>query len=147
MKRSNAVGERDLAKILQGLAPRLGSNDYTFCTVPSRRVQDLERLVMVQPLLMFREQEGVTLIVRTSEAERLGLGGSSGWRRITLLAHSHLEAAGLTAAISGALAEQGIPANMVAGYFHDHVFVPAPRADEAVEVLLGLARDASASVS
>jgi len=143
MKRSNFVGERDLAKILEGLTPRLGSNDYTFCTVPSRRVQDLEQLVTVQPVLMFREYEGVTLIVRTSEAERLGLGGSSGWRRITLLAHSHLEAAGLTAAIATALAERGIPANMVAGYFHDHVFVPTDRADEAVEALLGLAAAAA----
>lgn len=139
MKRAGIAGERDLAKLLQSLAPRLGSNDYTFCTVPARRVQDLEQLVTVQPVLMFREYEGVTLVVRTSEAQRLGLGGSSGWRRITLLAHSHLEATGLTAVVSGALAESGIPANMVAGFFHDHVFVPTDRAEEAVGVLQSLA--------
>jgi uncharacterized protein len=143
MMRSGVVGERDLAKILHGLAPRLESNEYTFCTVPAPRVQDLERLVTVQPLLLFREDAGVTLIVRRSEAERLGLGGSAGWRRITLSVHTHLHATGLTAIVATALAEQQIPVNMVAGYYHDHVFVPTDRADEALRVLQELANAGS----
>jgi hypothetical protein len=139
MKRSQQVGERDLPELLKGLSPRLGSHDYTFCTIPSPRLQDLESLVQVQPILMFREYEGVTLIVRTSEAERLGLGGSSGWRRITLSVHSHLEATGLTAVVSTALSKHGIPVNFVAGYFHDHVFVPKDRGEEAARILGQLA--------
>lgn len=143
MKRSGVVGERELAKLLQGLAPRLESSEYTFCTVPAPRVQDLERLVGAQPLLLFREDAGVTLIVRSSEAERLALGGSSGWRHITLSVHSHLHATGLTAVVSTALAERQIPVNMVAGYYHDHVFVPADRAEEALRLLEELAKAGS----
>jgi uncharacterized protein len=139
MKRSGPPGEKDLAKLLAGLSPSLGSHDYTFCTVPAPRLGDLTHLAQVQPVLMLREWEGVTLVLLTSEAERLGLGGSGGWRRITLSVHSHLESSGFTAAISTVLAEKGIAANFVAGYFHDHVFVPTARAEEAVQALEALA--------
>lgn len=55
--------------------------------------------------------------------------------------HSSLEAVGLTAAVAARLAEPGISANVVAGFFHDHVFVPWARREEAVEALWGLAAE------
>ena len=76
---------------------------------------------------LIREAEGVTII-------RQG----SGWARITLAVHSSLEAVGLTAAVAGALAEQGISANMVAAFHHDHLFVPWSRRAEAMVVLRAL---------
>jgi len=54
---------------------------------------------------------------------------------ITLQVHSALEAVALTAAISHALTEAGVSANVVAGYTHDHVFVPLERADDAMRAL------------
>jgi len=54
---------------------------------------------------------------------------------ITLQIHSSLSAVGLTAAVSKILADEGISANIVAAYFHDHVFVPSHRADEALLAL------------
>ena len=56
-------------------------------------------------------------------------------RQITLKVHSSLEAIGLTAAMSRALMEAGISANVVAAYYHDHIFVPAADAERAVEAL------------
>jgi len=62
-------------------------------------------------------------------------------RRITLGVHSSLEAVGLTAAVSTLLARHGISANMIAGYHHDHLFVPANDAERAVELLIQLAEE------
>jgi hypothetical protein len=63
--------------------------------------------------------------------------------RITLTVHSALEGVGLTAAVSGALAEQGIACNVVAGFHHDHLFVPWERREEALGVLRKVARPAA----
>jgi hypothetical protein len=49
--------------------------------------------------------------------------------------HSGLEAVGLTARISTALAAHGISANIVAAFHHDHVFVPWDRREEAMTAL------------
>ena len=78
---------------------------------------------------LIREAEGITL-VRPGE----------GWARITLDIHSSLDAVGLTARVSAALAERGISANIIAALNHDHVFVPWDRRDEALAALRGLAQ-------
>jgi len=78
---------------------------------------------------LIREVEGITL-VRPGE----------GWARITLDIHSSLDAVGLTARVSAALAERGISANIIAALNHDHVFVPWDRRDEALAALRGLAQ-------
>lgn len=62
------------------------------------------------------------------------------FRAITLEVHSSLNAVGLTAAVSGALARRGISANVVAAFYHDHIFVPAGQAQEALETLGALSR-------
>ena len=59
---------------------------------------------------------------------------------ITLRIHSSLAAVGLTAAVSGALAAEGISANMIAGFHHDHILLPAADADRALDILKGLSR-------
>ena len=82
---------------------------------------------------MIREDEGVTAILA---GERAG----TPFARITLTVHSALEGVGLTAAVSGALATVGIACNSVAGYHHDHLFVPWERRDEALAGLQRLAK-------
>ena len=57
---------------------------------------------------------------------------------ITLNVHSALDAVGFLAAVATALSERGIGVNPVAGYYHDHLFIPADRAEEAMAVLEGL---------
>ena len=44
------------------------------------------------------------------------------------------------AQIAVALARAGISCNPVAGYFHDHVFVPEAEAQKALETLRELSR-------
>lgn len=50
----------------------------------------------------------------------------------------------MTAAFATRLSEQGINANVVAGFHHDHVFVGASRADDALKAMEGLQAEAAA---
>ena len=84
---------------------------------------------------MFREPEGLTLILEKQVARHAGLDFEGVFRLITLMVHSSLEAVGLTAAVSTQLAKRGIAANVVAAFYHDHLFVPADKASLAMDAL------------
>jgi hypothetical protein len=72
-------------------------------------------------------------------SENAGLAGTfrSAW--ITLRVRSALTAVGLTAAVAAALTRDGIPCNIIAGFHHDHLFVPVDQADRALAALAALA--------
>jgi hypothetical protein len=89
--------------------------------------------------MLFKEFEGLTIITTKSSAEAHGLEYIFPCRMVTLNIHSSLEAVGFMAAITSKLTERGIGCNPVSGYFHDHLFVPAGREDETLEVLVALA--------
>jgi hypothetical protein len=121
-------GERDLGRLLAGLDPQPDPVEWAFLTVAAVPVG-------MAPLMTFREDEALTCIVSMAAAQRAGLDGGPAFRRITLGVHSSLEAVGLTAAVAAVLAAAGISANLVAAFHHDHVFVPADRAGEALDRL------------
>ena len=127
------TGEKDLGKLLKTIKPQQQPGDYVFCTV-----EDLSIVPPAEAILMFRENEGITVIVRKELADKLGLNYSfvAGW--ITLTVHSSLEAVGLTAAFSKALSEKGISCNVVAAFYHDHLFVRQQDTAAALEILNGL---------
>ena len=82
---------------------------------------------------LIREEEGLTAIRRagpSDDLETLPL-----FARITLQVYSDLEAVGLTAAVSGVLAEQNLCANIVCRLNHEKKFVPYRRGDEALQCL------------
>ncbi|MEM7259310.1 MAG: ACT domain-containing protein, partial [Pseudomonadota bacterium] len=54
---------------------------------------------------------------------------------ITLEVHSSLEAVGMTAAFAKKLTEHGLSANVIAGYYHDHIFVQADAKERALAAL------------
>ncbi|TIM21889.1 MAG: ACT domain-containing protein, partial [Mesorhizobium sp.] len=59
----------------------------------------------------------------------------------TLNIHSSLEAVGFLAAITTRLAAAEIGVNPVSAFYHDHLFVPVDRAEEAIDVLRRLAEE------
>lgn len=127
-------GERNLSRLLAGLDPRLDDETYVFASVsPDTDISALS------PLMTFHETEGLTLILPRRAAETAGLSYDFPCRRITLQVHSALDAAGLMAAVATALAEADIPVNPVAGFYHDHLFVPEDRAAVAIKILTDLA--------
>lgn len=116
------------------MQPELSELEYVFCTVQS----DIAGISQLQPLCIFKEDEGLTLVIEKTIAEANSLEFSTTFNKITLKVHSSLEAVGLTAAVSTALTQKGISANVIAAYYHDHIFVPSEKADIAVEALLSL---------
>ena len=132
-------GETDLAVLLATLTPQLQPQTYVFCTVPEGTRLALGQL---NPLATFQEPEGLTLVLTEAEAQIANLAYTAVFRCITLKVHSSLEAVGLTAAVATALTEAQITANVIAAYYHDHVFVQAQRAEEALAVLTSLSLSA-----
>ncbi|MDA9511042.1 ribonuclease H [Bradyrhizobium sp. CCBAU 11386] len=123
--------ERDLNALLRNMKPEMQPGTFVFCTIPPG-----ERIpATVDPLLTFREQEGTTLVILREEAEASGLRHAFASRLITLTVHSALDAVGFLTAITARLAEAGISVNAVSAFHHDHLFVPADRADEAMALL------------
>ncbi|MEM9566902.1 MAG: ACT domain-containing protein [Cyanobacteria bacterium P01_E01_bin.34] len=134
-------GITSLPKLLAQMQPSLQPGEFVFCTVGDSLWADW---LHVEPLGVFREVEGLSLIVERERADAASLRYASTFRLITLTVHSSLEAVGLTAAISRCLAECGISANVVAAYHHDHIFVPSQRAEDAMDALEALSdRDQS----
>jgi len=115
------------------MRPRLDPDVYVWVThAPSA--------VAADAVVTVAEDEGLTAVVTQAHADAAQVPWEFACRRITLQVHSALEAVGLTAAFAHALTEAGISANVVAGFHHDHVFVPADRADDAMDALRHLSR-------
>ncbi len=129
-------GETDLGRLVAGMAPKLQPGQFVFLTFADAQYGDCAEL---EPVASCREDEGLTLVVPRARALAAGLDDGSPMCAISLGIHSSLEAVGLTALITAALTERGISANVIAGYFHDHLYVPADRAEEALRALLDLA--------
>lgn len=128
-------GETDLEKLLGSMRPQLQPDTYLFVTLPlDRSLPD-----GVPPLMVFGEGEGWTCIVNEEAARRAGLSGTFPCRMITLSVHSSLEAVGFLAAVLPRLAAAGMGVNPVSGFYHDHLFVPADRAEDAMRILEELA--------
>lgn len=127
---ASAIGETDLQRLLAGLAPELAARPRTI------RSQAADASVQAATIMLFREDEGVTTVVEVDESTDEAL-----WAQITLRIHSSLEAVGMMAAIAAALAARDIPCNAVSAYYHDHLFVPWPRRDDAIAALQALTGD------
>lgn len=125
------TGIVELEILLKSMSPEIQKGEYVFCTV-SGKLADYAHL---NPLATFVESEGLTLILSAAEADKAQMDYEGLFKQITLTVHSSLDAVGLTAAISAKLTAFDISANVVAAYYHDHVFVPKDKADLALEAL------------
>jgi uncharacterized protein len=123
-------GDTDLDRLLAGMEPLLHPRRYVFVTDPPDGVE---------PWATVREDEGLSAVVTADDAHAHGLRGEFPCAMITLRVHSALEAVGFLAVITRALADAGIGTNPVAGFHHDHLFVPWERRDDAMTVLRDLA--------
>ena len=128
-------GEHDLKMLLREMKPVIHDGTFVFCSISKdQNIPDA-----IDPLLIFREQEGTTIVTKRDAAERLGLPCQFPSRLITLTVHSSLDAVGFLAAVTAHLAKAGISVNAVSAYYHDHLFVPEHRAAEALNLLQAMA--------
>ncbi len=126
-------GEKDLSILLKNMEPVLQEGDYVFSSVSDMKNIDINSVIGT-----FTEKEGITVVLSKAAADKLNLTYSFICAWITLTVHSSLEAIGLTAAISTALSKEGISCNVIAGYYHDHIFVNIEDADRAMKALSAL---------
>lgn len=131
------TGETDLNTLLRTMTGTLIEDVFGFVTLKDAKIP-----AGVSPLMVFQEAEGTTLILRKAEAEAAQIPFEFPSRMITLNVHSSLEAVGFMAKIATALAAEGMGVNPVAGFHHDHIFVPVGREQDALRILDQLAKDA-----
>lgn len=128
------TGEVDLAMLLRSMEPVLDAEPYGYGVLPSgASVPDgLDAFALIV------EPEGLTMIAKADALARVGIAHQGDWARISLTVHSDLAAVGLTAAIATELTRHAISANVVAGYYHDHIFVQWQRRAAAMVALTAL---------
>lgn len=127
------AGEKNLSKLIAGMTPLLHEGDYVFCTI-----ENLNMINRDDTICEFKETEGITVVVEKSKAEELKLNYDYIASWITLQIHSSLDAVGLTAVFSTELAKNNISCNVIAGYYHDHIFVDKKSSNKAIKVLTKL---------
>lgn len=119
-------GEKNLAVLIKEMKPHLNTGEYVFVSVSPNEAATISNKDIIG---LFKEAEGITLILERSVADKLNLSYDFIASWITLKIHSSLDAVGLTAAFSDALAKHNISCNVIAGFYHDHIFVA--KSDEA----------------
>ncbi|MEE8602286.1 ACT domain-containing protein [Euzebya tangerina] len=120
-------GESDLGQILTSLQVRRRVGLYVYATVPvGQPLPDLPIMAMVS------EIEGTSIVVKHEEAVTAGLAYEYESVWLSLTTHTSLNAVGVTATIATAFAMSDIPCNVIAGYHHDHILVPADRVEDAL---------------
>jgi len=124
-------GEKDLETLLRSMRPKLSESEFVFCNISPDKLSALK----MEPLFVFKEEEGVTIIIEKCHADSESLDYDDVWSWIALTIHSSLSAVGFLAAITGKLAENCISVNVVSAYFHDHLFIPQIKARLAMQVL------------
>jgi hypothetical protein len=129
-------GEKDLHQLLRNMSPLLVAGEFIFCSFENSRYGDHAQLL---PVASFAENEGLTLVIPRAKADQYALHYAAIFSCITLQVHSDLAAVGLTAAFATKLAKHGISANVIAGYYHDHIFVQQEYTQEALAALNELA--------
>lgn len=129
-------GETNLDRLIATMRPALHPGTYVFATT-----RDPYSMQDLGPRMVFREDEGTTLILLREEADRAALAHTFPSRMITLNVHSSLEAVGFLAAITARLAKLDIGVNPVSAFYHDHLFVPVDAADAVMAALEAMVKE------
>lgn len=124
------AGETNLAQLIKGMVPKQNDGEYVFSTHT-----DMSAVRREDTLCEFKEKEGTTVVLTREKADELGLPYDYVASWITLTIYSLLEAVGLTAAFSNELAKHNISCNVIAAYYHDHIFVDREDGEKALRIL------------
>ena len=125
------IGETNLDTLLKSMLPELVETEYVFCCIETT----LLNVLRLEPIATFKEHEALTVVISKQTADAEGMQYDGVFKQITLTVHSSLNAVGLTAAVATKLAEKGLSANVIAAFYHDHIFVQTDAADKALAAL------------
>jgi len=133
--KENTTGITDLQQLIANMEPVLNEGEYIFASV-----SDITAIPRGMTICEMREKEGMTVVLAKKDAVQLGLPFEFIAAWITLNIHSALEAVGLTAAFATELGKNNISCNVIAGYYHDHIFVDRKDKEKAMKVLWGMTK-------
>ena len=125
--------QTDLSEVLKALTVSCDDVSYGFVSVENTQFKFEEGM-----LGTFQEKEGVTIIATNEYLAKNGLQSEALFAKLTVDVETSLQMVGLTAVLSTTLAKNGISANVVAGYFHDYIFVQYDLRQKALETLNSL---------
>jgi hypothetical protein len=129
-------GETNISVLIKGMAPILNNGEFIFSTLGDSSIVD-----RADTIFEFKEREGLSIVIEKQKADRLGLEYDLVYSWITLTIHSSLDAVGFTALFSTELAKHRISCNVIAGYYHDHIFVSKKDTRKAIQVLTNLSKN------
>lgn len=124
------TGETNLKILLTSMTAKLAEGTFVFATLHGNSLPE-----NIKPKMMFQETEGTTYILCKEDAEASGISFEFPSRMISLDIHSSLDAVGFIAIIAAELAKENMGVNPVSAFFHDHIFVPDGRENDALRVL------------
>ena len=128
-------GETNLNNLIKNMEPILNDGEYVFASV-----SNVTSIPRDSTICEIKEKEGITVVLSKKDAEELELTFEFVAVWITLNIHSSLEAVGLTAAFASELGKHNISCNVIAGYYHDHIFVDKKDAEKAMKVLWNMTK-------
>lgn len=127
------TGQTNLQKVLASMQLGCDDTEYGFATL-----SDGTDILVNDVLGTFYEAEGLTVIANIDYLKSKQYEFEGPFAKLTVEVHTSLELVGLTAVLATKLAEAEISANVVAAYFHDHVFVQYDLRSKAMDALNAL---------
>jgi uncharacterized protein len=122
-----------VTQVQNALSPQRRPGEYVFATIDAK-----DRSKAAMALASVVEPEGLSIVLSRKDADETRIVYDSVFGWITLMVESALDSVGLTAAVSGVLAQSGISCNVIAGYHHDHLLVAIDRVDDALDAISDL---------
>ncbi|MDP3758435.1 MAG: ACT domain-containing protein, partial [Candidatus Daviesbacteria bacterium] len=112
------TSQTNLSEVLKSLQVSCDNVEYGFASVKDERINFDDQI-----LGTFKENEGLTIVAPKEYFETNKIKFEGPYAKLKIEVHTSLELIGLTAVLAKKLADNQISANVVAGYFHDHIFV------------------------
>jgi hypothetical protein len=129
-------GITDLKQTLQSIKVSCDDIQDSFTSI-----KDESKVSREKVLATFHENGQLAVIAPKDYLDDLGIENEGPYAKLTIEVHTSLELVGLTAVMATKLADNGISANVVAAFYHDHVFVQYQLREKAIRLLESLKDD------